>query len=60
MKDGKYDKNGEFAPVTWDEAFDIMAEKCKAALKEQGPDGGRHVRLRPVDDLGRLCRRQAV
>ncbi len=21
----------------WDEAFDVMAEKCKAALKEQGP-----------------------
>jgi nitrate reductase NapA len=22
---GKYDKNGDFTPVTWDEAFDIMA-----------------------------------
>jgi nitrate reductase NapA len=28
---GKYDKNGEFTPVVWDEAFDIMAEKCKDA-----------------------------
>ena len=37
MKDGKYDKNGEFAPVSWDQAFDIMAEKCKAALKAKGP-----------------------
>jgi nitrate reductase NapA len=37
MKDGKYDKNGEFAPVTWDQAFDVMAEKCKAALKAKGP-----------------------
>src|SRR3989344_3384090 len=37
MKDGKYDKNGEFAPVSWDQAFDIMAEKCKATLKEKGP-----------------------
>ncbi|MGF7128775.1 anaerobic selenocysteine-containing dehydrogenase [Paraburkholderia sp. EB58] len=25
MKDGKYDKNGEFAPVSWDRAFDVMA-----------------------------------
>ena len=32
-KNGKYDKNGKFEPVTWDEAFDIMAEKWKAALK---------------------------
>src|SRR5919197_3595922 len=35
----KYDKNGEFTPVTWDEAFDIMAEKFKAALKKRGPSG---------------------
>ncbi|ANQ87101.1 nitrate reductase catalytic subunit [Azoarcus olearius] len=38
MKNGKYDKNGEFTPISWDQAFDIMAEKWKAALKEQGPD----------------------
>jgi len=37
MTDGRYDKNGEFAPVSWDQAFDIMAEKWKAALKEKGP-----------------------
>ena len=30
--DGKYDKNGKFEPVSWDEAFDTMAEKWKAAL----------------------------
>ena len=36
-KDGKFDKNGEFEPVSWDEAFDIMAEKWKAALKAKGP-----------------------
>jgi hypothetical protein len=59
MKDGKYDKNGEFTPISWDQAFDIMAEKCKAALKEDGPARRRHVRLRPMDGLGRLCRRQA-
>ncbi|WP_417349464.1 nitrate reductase catalytic subunit NapA [Ferrimonas sp.] len=34
---GKYDKNGEFTPVSWDEAFDVMADKFKAALKEKGP-----------------------
>ena len=34
---GVYDKNGEFTPVSWDEAFDVMAEKWKAALKEKGP-----------------------
>ena len=36
---GKYDKNGEFTEVSWDEAFDIMAEKFKSALKEKGPRG---------------------
>ncbi len=30
--DGKYDKNGKFEPVSWDDAFDIMAEKWKAAI----------------------------
>ncbi len=34
---GVYDKNGEFTPVSWDEAFDVMAEKFKTALKEKGP-----------------------
>ncbi|HJW03041.1 MAG TPA: nitrate reductase catalytic subunit NapA, partial [Azospira sp.] len=37
MKNGQYDKNGEFAPISWDKAFDIMAEKWKAALKAEGP-----------------------
>ena len=36
---GKYDKNGEFTPVSWDEAFDIMAVKFKDALKKRGPSG---------------------
>ena len=36
-KDGKFDKNGDFEPVSWDEAFDIMAEKWKATLKAKGP-----------------------
>lgn len=39
MKGGKYDKNGEFTPVSWEQAFDIMAEKWKATLKAKGPEG---------------------
>jgi nitrate reductase NapA len=38
-KGGKYDKNGEFTKVTWDEAFDVMAAKFKAAMKAKGPSG---------------------
>ncbi len=38
-KGGKYDKNGEFTPVGWDEAFDVMAAKWKEALKADGPNG---------------------
>ncbi|KPA21942.1 Periplasmic nitrate reductase precursor [Shimia sp. SK013] len=36
---GEYDKEGEFEPVSWDEAFDVMADKFKAALKDKGPTG---------------------
>ncbi|UFI02211.1 periplasmic nitrate reductase subunit alpha [Roseibium aggregatum] len=36
-KNGKFDKDGDFEPVSWDEAFDIMAEKWKATLKAKGP-----------------------
>ncbi|AEY01968.1 nitrate reductase catalytic subunit [Oceanimonas sp. GK1] len=39
MKNGQFDKDGEFTPISWDQAFDIMAEKWKAALKERGPSG---------------------
>lgn len=38
MKDGAYHKQGEFQPVSWDQAFDIMAEKYKAAIREHGPE----------------------
>ncbi len=38
MKDGKFDKQGEFQPISWEQAFDIMAEKFKAALKAKGPE----------------------
>ncbi len=36
-KNGKYDKEGEFTSVSWDEAFDVMADKFKSALKAKGP-----------------------
>jgi nitrate reductase NapA len=37
MKGGKYAKDGEFERVSWDMAFDVMAEQFKRALKEKGP-----------------------
>ena len=37
MTDGEYDKEGEFTPVSWDKAFDVMADKFKTTLKEKGP-----------------------
>ena len=37
MTNGQYDKSGAFTPISWDKAFDIMAEKWKAALKKKGP-----------------------
>jgi len=37
MTDGVYDKEGQFEPVSWDAAFDIMAVKFKDALKKTGP-----------------------
>ena len=36
-RNGVFDKDGEFEPVSWDEAFDVMAEKCKQVLKDKGP-----------------------
>ncbi|WP_373777276.1 nitrate reductase catalytic subunit NapA [Glaesserella sp.] len=38
MKDGKYDKNGEFTPISWDQAFTIMSDKIKAIIKNKGPN----------------------
>ena len=37
MKNGRYAKDGEFQHVSWDTAFDVMAEKFKKALKDKGP-----------------------
>ncbi len=36
---GAYAKDGEFTPVTWDEAFDVMASQAKRVLREKGPTG---------------------
>jgi len=36
-RDGHYDKDGEFTPVSWDEAFDVMAQKFKEVLRSKGP-----------------------
>ena len=36
-KNGVFDKDGEFTPVSWDEAFDVMAARAKQVLKEKGP-----------------------
>ena len=38
MKHGRFHKEGEFTPVPWDVAFDIMAEKWKKTLKDKGPE----------------------
>lgn len=37
MKNGKYAKDGDFTPVSWDQAFDVMADKWKQAIKKKGP-----------------------
>lgn len=34
---GKYDKNGKFEAVSWDEALDVMAEKFLQTYKAKGP-----------------------
>jgi anaerobic selenocysteine-containing dehydrogenase len=37
MKNGRYAKDGEFQQVSWDTAFDVMAEQFKKTLKAKGP-----------------------
>ena len=39
MTNGKFDKKGKFAPVSWERAMDEMEKHSKAALKEKGPTG---------------------
>jgi nitrate reductase NapA len=36
-KKGKFDKQGKFEPVSWEEAFDVMAAKFKEYYNEHGP-----------------------
>ncbi len=37
MKDGQYDKDGDFTPVSWEKAFNVMEAKFKQAIKKNGP-----------------------
>ena len=37
MTNGQYDKEGKFTEISWDQAFDIMAEKWKDAIRKKGP-----------------------
>jgi nitrate reductase NapA len=37
VRDGKFDKNAELQPVSWDQAFDEMARQWKRVLREKGP-----------------------
>jgi nitrate reductase (cytochrome) len=39
MKDGKFDKKGQFVPVTWEKAFDEMERQFRKAYAEKGPTG---------------------
>ncbi len=39
MKDGKYDKNGEFTPISWKQAFDVMEFQVRETIKKKGPNG---------------------
>jgi nitrate reductase (cytochrome) len=39
MKDGRYHKDGDFTPVSWSRAFDVMEEKLKSTLAALGPTG---------------------
>ena len=39
MKDGKFDKNGDFFPVSWERAFQEMEAQFKRVHAELGPSG---------------------
>jgi len=39
MTDGKFDKQGKFTPVSWEQAFDVMEKQFKDAYQELGPAG---------------------
>jgi len=46
-RNGQYDKEGDFEPVSWDEAFDVMAEKFKVAQKKSMEEN----KGKPVDKM---------
>ena len=50
MKDGKYAKDGEFQPVSWEPGVRRDGRAVQARAEGEGADCRRHVRLRPVDD----------
>lgn len=35
---GVFDKDGEFEPVSWNEAFNLMADRLKQTLRDKGPE----------------------
>ena len=37
MRNGQFHKQGEFQPISWDRAFDEMAQRWKKVLREKGP-----------------------
>jgi nitrate reductase NapA len=39
MKDGRFDKKGDFVPVDWTEAFDVMEHEWKRVHRRLGPTG---------------------
>ncbi|MGF1548277.1 MAG: nitrate reductase catalytic subunit NapA [Thiotrichales bacterium] len=39
MTDGKFDKKGQFQPVSWTQAFDEMEKQFRKAYDEKGPAG---------------------
>lgn len=51
MTNGKFDKNGNFAPISWDQPRHHGRE-VQGHPEREGPDRRRHVRLRPVDRVG--------
>ncbi len=37
LSNGRYDKGGQLQPVSWERAFDVMADQFKKTLREKGP-----------------------
>ena len=46
-RNGKFDKEGNFESVSWDEAFDVMADKFKAAIRKSMQEN----KGKPVDKI---------